>query len=79
LIKELPTIGVQKLRIKYGGNKNRGHKPSRFYKSSGKIIRLILQQLEKAEFIKKTDAGVHKGRVIAPKGKSFLARVLMMR
>ena len=65
-------IGVQKLRVKYGSKKNRGHKPEKFFKASGKIIRLILQQLEKDELIKKSDAGVHKGRIIAAKGRSIL-------
>jgi small subunit ribosomal protein S19e len=68
-------IGVQKLRIKYGGKKNRGHKPSKFYRASGKIIRLILQQLEKEELLEKKDVGVHKGRVISKKGKSLLDKV----
>jgi len=65
-------IGVQKLRIKYGSKKNRGHKPSKFYMASGKIIRLILQQLEASEYLKQDSVGVHKGRVITPKGKSLL-------
>lgn len=65
-------VGTQKLRTKYGGKQRRGHKPARFAKGSGSVIRKILQQLEKAEFIRKVEKGVHKGRVIAPKGKSFL-------
>jgi len=44
-------IGVSKLRIKYGNKKNRGHKPERFAKASGKIIRNILQQMEKAGLV----------------------------
>jgi len=65
-------IGTNKLRNFYGGRKNRGHKPSRSYKGSGKIIRVVLQQLEKVEFIKPADKGKHKGRVISGKGKKFL-------
>ncbi len=65
-------IGVSKLRIKYGGNKNRGHKPDAFYKGSGNIIRKILQQLEKAGLIEKKDVKGHKGRVITSKGIKFL-------
>ena len=65
-------IGVQKLRIKYGSKKNRGHKPGKFYKASGKIIRLIIQQLEKEELVKQTEVGVHKGRILTGKGKSLL-------
>ena len=68
-------IGVQKLRIKYGSKKNRGHKPGKFFSASGKIIRVILQQLEKEGLIKKAEIGVHKGRVIAPKGRSFLDKI----
>ncbi|MBI2106219.1 30S ribosomal protein S19e [Candidatus Woesearchaeota archaeon] len=71
----LGPIGVSKLRIKYGGKKNRGHKPEKFYPGSGNIIRKILQQLEKAEFIKYAEKGVHKGRVITPKGKKFLDKI----
>ena len=46
-------LGVNKLKVKYGSKKNRGHKPEKFYPASGKIIRTILQQLEKAELIEK--------------------------
>ena len=65
-------IGTNKLKNLYGGKKNRGHKPERFYKGSGKIIRVILQQLEKAEYVKYIEKGVHKGRMITPKGKKIL-------
>ncbi len=68
-------VGTQKLRTKYGSKKNRGHKPERFYPASGSIIRKILQQLEKAELIKQTVKGVHKGRVLTPKGTSFLDKI----
>lgn len=65
-------IGVSKLRSQYKAKRNRGHKPERVYKASGKVTRTILQQLEKAELIKFTEKGVHKGRMITKKGKSFL-------
>ena len=68
----LGPIGTQKLRTKYGGKKDRGHKTEHYFKGSGSIIRKILQQLEKAGFIKKGDKGVHKGRVITGAGTSFL-------
>ncbi len=68
-------IGVSKLRTKYGGRKNRGVKPEKFYKGSGNIIRKILQQLEKAGLAKKSEKGIHKGRVITPKGASLLEKV----
>lgn len=68
-------LGVSKLRTKYSAKMNRGHKPEKVYKGSGKIIRTILQQLEKSGFIKFEEKGVHKGRVITPKGKSFLDKL----
>jgi len=74
-IYKLGPIGVSKLRTKYGGRRNVGHKPDRVYRGSGNIIRKVLQQLEKAGFIAKAQKGVHKGRVITAKGKSFLDKV----
>jgi small subunit ribosomal protein S19e len=68
-------IGVAKLRVKYGGKKRRGHKPSKFYIGSGNIIRKILQQLEKAGFLKQIEKAQHKGRTITPQGKSFLDKL----
>ncbi len=61
-------VGVERLRTAYGGRKNRGHEPEHFYKGSGNIIRTALQELERLGFIKRTP----KGRVITPKGRSFL-------
>ncbi len=71
----LGPVGVSKLRTKYGGKKNRGHKKEHFFKGSGNILRKILQQLEKAQLVKFAERGVHKGRVITPKGKSFLDKI----
>ncbi|MBI5797968.1 30S ribosomal protein S19e [Candidatus Woesearchaeota archaeon] len=65
-------IGVSKLRNYYGTKKNRGVKPEQFYRASGKIIRVILQQLETEGLIKKVEKGVHKGKVLTPKGQAFL-------
>ena len=67
-------IGVNKLRTKYGSKKNRGHKPERFYKGSGKIIRVILQQLEEAKLIGKEVKGTHKGRRITKQGISLIEK-----
>lgn len=61
-------VGVQRLRKLYGGRKNKGHNPEKFYKGSGKILRVILQQLDEEGFTKKED----DGRVITPKGQSYL-------
>lgn len=61
-------LGVGSLRTYYGGRKHRGVKKEKFRKSSGKIIRLGLQELEKLGLIKKEK----KGRVITSKGQSYL-------
>src|SRR3989344_641357 len=71
----LGPVGVSKLRDKYGGKKNRGVKKEHFYKGSGNILRKALQQLEKAGFVKYNDKGVHKGRIVTPKGRSFLGKI----
>jgi len=68
-------IGVSKLRTKYGSIMNRGARPEVFRKGSGNILRKILQQLAKAGLVKKAEKGVHKGKVITPKGESFLSKV----
>lgn len=68
-------IGVSKLRTKYGGKKRRGHKPPVFRKSSGNILRKILQQLEAAGLAKKIDKkgdNVHLGRVITTNGVKIM-------
>lgn len=64
-------IGVNKLRVKFGSSKNRGYKPAKFYKAGGKIIRSILQQLEKSELVIQKTIKTHKGRVVTNKGRSF--------
>jgi small subunit ribosomal protein S19e len=74
-IYKIGPVGVNKLRTRYGSKKDRGVRPEHFYPASGNIIRKILQQLEKAELIKKGEHGVHKGKVIAPKGKSLLDKI----
>ncbi|MBN1274951.1 30S ribosomal protein S19e [Candidatus Woesearchaeota archaeon] len=65
-------VGVSKLRAKYGGRKDRGVKPSVFAKGSGSVIRRVFQELEQAGLVKQGEQGVHKGRVITPKGASLL-------
>lgn len=72
---KLGPIGTSKLRTKYGGRKNKGVRPEKFYRGSGSVIRKVLQQLEKEELIAHTTKGVHKGRVVTPKGRSFLDKI----
>lgn len=65
------VVGVGKLRTRYGGKKNRGGKKSKFYKSSGKIIRTILQQCENAGLVEKVDH-LQFGRRLTEKGRELL-------
>ena len=74
-VARLGPIGTEKLRVKYGGKKNRGHKPERTYKASGSILRKVLQQLETSGLVKQTEKGAHKGRVLTPKGVSLLDKI----
>jgi len=69
------VVGVQRLRVKYGGRKNRGMKPEEFMKAGGKIIRVILQQGEKAGFLEKVKEGKRFGRKLTKTGKEFLEAV----
>jgi len=61
-------VGISRLRTFYGGRRRRGHKGAHFRKASGNILRKILQQLEKANFIEKAKGG----RKITSKGQKFL-------
>lgn len=63
-------IGAGRLSKVYGGRKNRGHKPEKFMRGSRKIIRIIFQQFEEKNFLKKAEKG-KKGRIITEKGKKF--------
>ena len=70
-------VGVNRLRTKYGSKKNRGMKPEKFMRASGKIIRTILQQSDKAgltEIAKdiKDVKSKKPGRQLTEKGKAFL-------
>lgn len=66
-------IGVSKLRSYYGGRHRRGHKPAHFAKGSGKIIRVILQDLEKIGFVQVAEK--RKGRILTKEGKKFLVNI----
>lgn len=70
-IKKFGPIGVNKLRKDYGGKNRKGPGRHHSAKGSGKIIRVALQQLEKANLIVKQDK---KGRIVSPEGTSLLER-----
>ena len=63
------SIGIEHLRSEYGGREDRGSKRYKVRSGSGSIVRKTLQQLEKAGYVTRIKG---KGRVLTPKGKSFL-------
>lgn len=74
-IYRMGPIGTEKLRTKYGGKRNLGYRPEKVRKGSGNIARKILQQLEKSGLLKQIDKEGRKGRIVTPKGKSFLDKI----
>jgi small subunit ribosomal protein S19e len=79
-IYKMKIVGVERLRTKYGSKQNRGARPEEFKKASGKILRTILQQADKAGFteIAKDIKGVRArrpGRQLTEKGKEFLESI----
>jgi len=62
-------VGISRLRTYYGGCKKRGVAPERFRRAGGKVLRTLLQQLERAELVAKTERG---GRKVTPKGAKML-------
>lgn len=67
------VVGVQRLRTRYGGKKNRGVRPAHFFRGGGKIIRVILQQSEKAGLLEKSTG--KPGRQLTAKGKQLLESI----
>src|SRR3989344_5920913 len=64
-------VGISRLQREYGGRKNRGSRPEHHVDAGGKVIRVLLQQLEKAGYVKKSK----KGREITPAGMKFLDNI----
>lgn len=68
------VVGVGRLRTRYGGKKNRGMQPSKFFKGSGKIIRILLQKAEQVELVEKIKDKRY-GRRLTKKGIDFLEEI----
>jgi small subunit ribosomal protein S19e len=64
-------VGVERLRTRYGGRKDRGMKPAKFVKGGGKIIRVVLQQSDLVGFTEKVKSK-RSGRQLTKKGKDFM-------
>jgi small subunit ribosomal protein S19e len=65
-------VGTSRLRTYYGGRQNRGQSPEHFRRGGGKIIRTLLQQLERAGLAVKSGKD---GRKLTPKGAELIERV----
>ena len=63
-----PGTSVEQLKNRYGAKKHYGAAPCHFCRASGKIVRVILQQLQKAEWVKVGE----EGRSITAKGQKQL-------
>jgi small subunit ribosomal protein S19e len=66
------SVGVSRLRTYYGGRQNRGQAPEHFRRAGGKVIRTVLQQLERAGLVTKVGRA---GRKVTPKGAELLERL----
>lgn len=70
------VVGVNRLKTRYGSKKNRGMKPEKFYRASGKMIRTMMQQAEKAGLLEKSnERGKRAGRILTNKGRELLEGV----
>ena len=70
------VVGVNRLKTRYGSKKNRGYKPERFRKASGKMIRVMLQQAEAAGLLEKyNESGKRAGRKLTEKGRELLENI----
>ncbi len=77
------VIGVRKLKKKYGGRTQHIVRRSHHRQAGGKIIRLALQQLEKAGLMKLEKLKVQKdpnkplyaGRIISSSGRALLDKI----
>ena len=70
-VNKFGPIGVNRLRKYYGGKNRKGRGLHHSAKASGKIIRVALQQLGKANLLEMNE---RKGRVLSSEGKSLLER-----
>ena len=67
-------VGVERLRTVYGGKKSYGSKPTHFHKAGGKVIRAVLQDLERAKLIESVTTP-RRGRRVTREGQRFLDNI----
>lgn len=64
-------VGVERLRTYYGGKRNRGLRPHKFVRASGKVIRETLKSLDEKGFTESQKSG----RKITSKGQAYLDKI----
>jgi small subunit ribosomal protein S19e len=71
-----PNLGVGAITKLFGGQSDRGVRPGRFERGSGKVARYLLQQLERINVVEKDETeklkGKHGGRRITKHGQRML-------
>ncbi len=65
-------IGTQRMRNKYGGRQEHTRGRAHHKKAGGKAIRLAMQKLQSAGFVKNEP----KGRVVTAAGRAFISKAL---
>jgi small subunit ribosomal protein S19e len=66
-------VGTERLRNKFGGNKEHTRGRAHHRKAGGKAIRLAMQTLQEAGYVRKEP----KGRVITPAGRAFIHKAVL--
>lgn len=66
----LGPVGTERLSAEFGGKRDAGSKPYHPRKGSRSVVRGALQQLEEAQYVRKTDN--NRGRVVTPQGQRLL-------
>jgi small subunit ribosomal protein S19e len=65
-------MGTQRLRNKFGGRQEHTRGRAHHRKAGGKAIRLAMQRLQAAGYVKNEP----KGRVVTPAGRAFISKAL---
>ena len=71
-------IGVGSIRTMFGKKERRGVQPSKFMRASGKIIRVLIQQLKENKYVenyKNKDQDVSYGLVLTSNGRTELDKI----
>ena len=72
------TVGVGSIRTMLGKKERRGAQPAKFMRASGKIIRVLLQQLKENKYVenyKNKDQDVSYGLVLTSNGRTELDKI----